>query len=209
MPVAPGDLIREKYRPVKLIGQGGMANVWLAVDVEFDSRLVAIKEPRSDLSATEQEFVQERFRRELMVCAALTKAGVPNLVSATMDISSGETRLLFMDDMPGGDLAGLIKKHPEGLPIEAAIQITLEIGEAVARIGTEVVRLRTFPLLEIPENNCRHEIIERSHRLYCRGVDDVKAGLSRRNRRWDEPFSGVGNPEALKDLVEFEHDAFR
>ena len=101
--------------------------------------------------------------------------------------------------------AGVLLKDLRGL-VTVDDLITLEVGQAVARIGTELVRLRTFPPLEIPENSCRQKIIERSHRLYCRTVEEIKSQLSRRNRRWDEPFGGVGNPESLKDLVECEYD---
>jgi formylglycine-generating enzyme required for sulfatase activity/serine/threonine protein kinase len=141
MPIAAGDILGDKYRIIELIGQGSMANVWLAEDSGFANRRVAIKEPRDDLSTNQQEYVEERFRREVQVCASLTDAGVPNLVNATTAIQHGKMQLLIMDYMPGGDLAGLIKQHPEGLPIERAIEITLHICEALAGVHTHELEI--------------------------------------------------------------------
>jgi len=41
--------------------------------------------------------------------------------------------------------------------------IVLEVGEAVARIGTEIVRLKTFPPLDMPAQNYRDRVIHKSH----------------------------------------------
>jgi hypothetical protein len=46
--------------------------------------------------------------------------------------------------------------------------VTLDSGVAVARIAGKVVRLRTLPMLEIPNDNCRDLIVERSRKRYCR-----------------------------------------
>jgi hypothetical protein len=46
--------------------------------------------------------------------------------------------------------------------------ITLEVGQAVARIGSEVVRVRTLPPLVIPPGSCRDLIVQQSHERYYR-----------------------------------------
>jgi len=56
-----------RYRIERELGQGGMANVYLAQDVKHDRR-VAIKVLREDLSAS---LGKERFLREIKVAAAL------------------------------------------------------------------------------------------------------------------------------------------
>jgi len=67
--------------------------------------------------------------------------------------------------------------------------IVLGIGETVARIRTQVVRIKTSPPKEIPEPNHREEILERSHRLHYRPAHQVKRMLARPGRRWEEPFT--------------------
>ena len=63
--------------------------------------------------------------------------------------------------------AGLLKKDLRG-QVGVADLIVQEVGEAVARIGTEVVRWEAFPPLAVPREHQREEIIERSRRQYCR-----------------------------------------
>ena len=50
--------------------------------------------------------------------------------------------------------------------------ITLETGEAIARIGTEIVRIKTPKPLKIPEGNNRERIIEVSRERYYKPADE-------------------------------------
>jgi hypothetical protein len=91
------------------------------------------------------------------------------------------------------DLQGLV--HPNDL-------ITLEKGEAIARIDTDIVRVRLPGPLQIPERHSRDAIIKRSFELYYRPVHFVRELIRRRDRRWDLPFS------PLTTLVKGEHEEF-
>ena len=57
--IAKGQLINDRYEIQKLIGEGGMANVYLAHDTILD-RKVAVKVLRGDL-AGDEKFVR-RFQ---------------------------------------------------------------------------------------------------------------------------------------------------
>ena len=79
--------------------------------------------------------------------------------------------------------------------------ITLEVGRAVARIGTHVVRLSTCMPLDLPENNFRDMIVDQSHAKYCRPTSDVKKAVATRDQRWQAPLAeripeGNGNRTA-------------
>ena len=50
--IAKGQLINDRYEILKLIGEGGMANVYLARDTILDRR-VAVKVLRGDLAGDE------------------------------------------------------------------------------------------------------------------------------------------------------------
>ena len=67
-------VLNNRYRIEKLIGQGGMADVYLGRDTLLD-RLVAIKVLHPDL-ANDQTFI-ENFRREARAAAKLVH---PNIV---------------------------------------------------------------------------------------------------------------------------------
>ena len=73
--IAKGQLINDRYEILKLIGEGGMANVYLARDTILDRR-VAVKVLRGDL-AGDEKFVR-RFQREALSASSLSH---PNIVS--------------------------------------------------------------------------------------------------------------------------------
>ena len=67
--------------------------------------------------------------------------------------------------------------------------ITLNVGQAIARIGRHVVRLETCAPLETKKEDCRDLIIARSREKYCRPTARVKEAIATRNQRWQERIS--------------------
>lgn len=122
-----------KYRILKLIGEGGMARVWLAEEPEFGGRRVAIKEPSlGQLGAAERQELEHRFQQEAKLAPQLEQAGVPNVVRAyTLERLPDGTQLLVLEYMAGGSVAELIAAHPDGMPVERALSITQDILQAL------------------------------------------------------------------------------
>ncbi len=134
MPLQPNIIILNgKYRILRLIGAGGMARVWLAEEVHF-GRQVAIKEPHAGLDSADSEELRQRFRREVKVGAALARAKTPNIVQALTAEPYGDSLLLVMDYMPGGDLEERIRQHQQGMPIADVIAIARDVLTALAAV---------------------------------------------------------------------------
>ena len=72
--ITKGQKINDRYQIVKTIGEGGMANVYLAYDTILE-RNVAVKVLRGDL-ANDEKFVR-RFQREALSASSLSH---PNIV---------------------------------------------------------------------------------------------------------------------------------
>ena len=72
--IIKGQLIDNRYKIIKSIGEGGMANVYLAFDTILE-REVAVKILRGDL-AEDEKFVR-RFQREANSASSLKH---PNIV---------------------------------------------------------------------------------------------------------------------------------
>ena len=72
--ITKGHKINDRYQIIKTIGEGGMANVYLAQDTILD-RYVAVKVLRGDL-ADDEKFVR-RFQREALSASKLVH---PNIV---------------------------------------------------------------------------------------------------------------------------------
>jgi hypothetical protein len=88
---------------------------------------------------------------------------------------------------------------------------SLERGNAIARIGTDIIRMETRGPLPIPDPNFRDRIIEESRRKYYKPVDEVKEWIRHRNQRWCQPFSPLAPGPGDKtqgDVKELVYDEF-
>jgi serine/threonine protein kinase len=131
MPIQPGQRILDKYDIVSLIGQGGMARVWLAKDMSFSGRRVALKQPLAEPAPDQQAEALQRFSKEVRVCALLQDVQVPNIVRAIGVENYEGSPLLILEYMSGGDLKQRILDNPAGLPVEQAISITIAVLQAL------------------------------------------------------------------------------
>ena len=117
-PLAPDTLVDGRYRLVRRIGAGGMADVWCADD-EMLNRRVALKF-LLDRYTEDQQFV-ERFRREAAAAAGLQH---PNVVSV-YDRGEHEGRpFIVMEYVEGASLKDLIAR---GLSAGEAIEIVRQV----------------------------------------------------------------------------------
>src|SRR5438876_845592 len=119
-----------RYRILRKLGTGGMANVYLAED-EVLGRRVAIK-ILNDRHAGDDQFV-ERFRREAKNAASLSH---PNIVSIYDRGEAEGTYYIAMEYLDGRSLKELIVARgpaPINLAIDYARQILAAVGEAQGR----------------------------------------------------------------------------
>lgn len=93
-----GKIIDNKYKIIKLIGSGGMAKVYKALDIRLD-RYVAIKVLKEDYSDNEQ-FVK-KFMKEAQADAKLAH---PNIVNVYDVGSSKDINYIVMEYMSGPSL---------------------------------------------------------------------------------------------------------
>ncbi|EPB3262925.1 TPA: Stk1 family PASTA domain-containing Ser/Thr kinase [Streptococcus pyogenes] len=101
-----GKLFAGRYRILKSIGRGGMADVYLANDLILDNEDVAIKVLRTNYQ-TDQVAVA-RFQREARAMAELNH---PNIV-AIRDIGEEDgQQFLVMEYVDGADLKRYIQNH--------------------------------------------------------------------------------------------------
>src|ERR687896_1733045 len=107
-----GTLFDGRYRILRRIGSGGMADVYLAEDQEL-GRNVAIK-ILNDRHAGDEQFV-ERFRREAKNAAGLSH---PNIVSIYDRGEAEGTYYIAMEHLDGRTLKELIvARGPAPIPI--------------------------------------------------------------------------------------------
>ncbi len=123
--IVKGQLINDRYEIIKLIGEGGMANVYLAEDTILD-RKVAVKVLRGDL-AGDDKFVR-RFQREALAASSLSH---PNIVEIHDVGEDSGNFYIVMEYIEGKTLKQLIKKRGV-LSLPEVIDIMLQLLDALA-----------------------------------------------------------------------------
>lgn len=119
-----GDRV-DKYVLERKLGEGGMAQVWVARHVDL-GKLVAIKCLSTRLTSNpefEQRFLSEGRRQ-----AALRH---PNIVEVLDFLVRGEDRFLVMDFVEGESVTELQKRKPGPLPLEVVESIGQDIALAL------------------------------------------------------------------------------
>ena len=123
--VVKGQKINDRYQIIRLIGEGGMANVYLALDTILD-RYVAVKILRGDL-ASDEKFVR-RFQREAISASSLNH---PNIVEMYDVGEDNGQYFIVMEYVEGKTLKSLIKKRG-ALTIPEVIDIMLQLTSGLA-----------------------------------------------------------------------------
>ncbi len=123
--ISKGQRINERYEIDKLIGEGGMANVYLAHDTILD-RKVAVKVLRGDL-AGDEKFVR-RFQREALSASSLAHDNIVEIY----DVGEDEGNFyIVMEFIEGKTLKQLIKKRGV-LTLSETMDIMLQLLDALA-----------------------------------------------------------------------------
>src|ERR687898_2476846 len=113
-----------RYKIVRKLGSGGMANVYLAEDQELGRR-VAIK-ILNERHANDEQFV-ERFRREAKNAAGLSH---PNIVSIYDRGEAEGTYYIAMEYIEGRSLKDrIVAEGP--LPVDRAVSYARQILGAI------------------------------------------------------------------------------
>lgn len=123
--IVKGQKINDRYQILRMIGEGGMANVYLAHDIILD-RDVAVKVLRGDL-AGDEKFVR-RFQREAISASSLSH---PNIVEV-YDVGEDDgSYFIVMEYVDGKTLKSLIKRRG-ALTLSEVVDIMLQLTSAIA-----------------------------------------------------------------------------
>jgi serine/threonine protein kinase len=150
-PLEAGTIISGRFRIIRLIGQGGMGQVYEVFDTELKER-IALKTIRPDLSA--DPHVLARFRREVQLTRHITH---PN-VCRTFDIDRDEFQVngatcqvnfLTMELLEGETLASLLGRRGR-LPVDEALPLIRQMVAALGAAHSAGVVHRDFKPANVP-----------------------------------------------------------
>jgi serine/threonine-protein kinase len=134
----PDDILKERYRILQPIGQGGMGAVYQAEDLRLEGRLTAIKEIRLDAAESDEnrEEARRQFQREASTLARLDHPMLPK-VSDFFVIDDRD--FLVMDYVPGRDLRQMIEeaiRNGRFLPEKQVLDWARQIADVLTYLHT-------------------------------------------------------------------------
>jgi len=126
LPVSIGDIVANKYRVDRVIGQGGMGIVVAAFHLELEQP-VAIKFLNPEMGSRAD--AGERFRREARAAARIHSEHVARVLD--IEVFEGRIPYMVMELLEGHDLEKELQLTGP-LPVEVAVDYILQAIDAVA-----------------------------------------------------------------------------
>ncbi len=121
-----GQILENRYKVEKLIGEGGMGRVYLAEHVDIGKK-VAVKVLHPVYGRMPD--LVERFRRE---ARAASKIGHPNIVDVTDSGTTDDGSVYFvMEYLQGVELAGIIDRQG-AIDVRRALDISTQVCRALS-----------------------------------------------------------------------------
>lgn len=122
----PGDIIADKFRVERELGQGGMASVFEATHLDLGER-VAVKVLKGEVAHIES--VVARFSREAKAMSRVKSEHVVRVLDVGK-LPTGEPYMV-MEHLEGADLGDVLSTHGPFAPSDA-VDLVLQICEAIA-----------------------------------------------------------------------------
>lgn len=126
--IEAGNILQNRYRIEKQIGQGGMGKVFVAVDERFGST-VAIKE-----TFFEDENLSKAFEREARLLNSLKHPALPK-VSDYFTEDNGQ--FIVMEFIPGDDLSEIMEKTDKSFSVEEVLIWAEQLCDALKYLHTQ------------------------------------------------------------------------
>lgn len=182
----------DSYLLEEIVGEGGMATVYRAVDPALD-REVAVKILR-DPEDTDEDF-RELFLREARTAASINHQAVIAIYNCSV---SGGAPYIVMEYMGGGSLENVLEKNPGKLDILQVCKWILDVAEGLERAARNgIVHHDIKPANIMMDNDGNVKIGDFG---IAQKKFDKFSPLSVTENSWGSPF--YVSPEKAKDGIE-------
>src|SRR5947209_5343529 len=133
--IASGQVLKQRYRIIQIVGQGGMGAVYKAEDIPFGNRLVAVKEMRqTGLDPQELKEAADAFKQEAVLLAGLKHQSLPSIYD---HFEENGRWYLVMDFIEGETLAEhLNQAKGKALPVPEVLDIGLQLSKVLGYLHT-------------------------------------------------------------------------
>jgi serine/threonine-protein kinase len=129
MPLSPGQILNQRYRIVKLLGQGGFGAVYRAWDMQMEG-VCAVKE-NLDTSPS----AQRQFEREAKLLYKLRHPNLPRVFDHF--VIEGQGQYLVMDYIEGKDLEAMLASADGHLPVNLVLDWIGQVSSALTYLHSQ------------------------------------------------------------------------
>jgi eukaryotic-like serine/threonine-protein kinase len=184
-----GDLIAERFQVVRLVGSGGLGEVYEVVDQALGNP-VAIKVLKSAVSTN--PVTLERFRREIQNARRITHPNVSRVFDLGVDRSGQQHRFFVsMEMLAGESLASHLASRPaltlaEALPVLTQLAAGLQAAHDSGVIHRD---LKPANVMLVPAEAAAPRVVITDFGLAI-SVDQLDLGLT-------ETWELIGTPEYM------------
>jgi len=126
--LAPETVLQNRYRIIRLLGQGGMGAVYEAMDARLDTT-VALKET---LFADER--LRKQFEREARLLARMHHPALPRVSD---HFAEGDGQFLVMQFIPGDDLSQMMARKQGPFPADQVLTWGDQLLDALDYLHTQ------------------------------------------------------------------------
>ncbi len=128
--MAEGSIIGNRYRILRLLGAGGMGEVYLAGDLHNNNASIALKILNNEKISRRAEDII-RFRAEAAIASTIDHPNVVKILeSGTVDINDVSVHFIAMEYLDGTNLMDVIAPN-QALPLQEALDIAIQLCEAL------------------------------------------------------------------------------
>jgi serine/threonine protein kinase len=135
--LAIDEILQERYRIVRQLGQGGMGAIYVAEDSKRFGKLVALKEILLDLDKIpdqkQQKLIRHAFEREAKLLTQLENDAFPQVIEYFLETNR---QFLVMELIHGEDLGEMLDKSQKPFALNEVLKWTDQMLDALDYLHT-------------------------------------------------------------------------
>lgn len=196
---AAGQVIEGKYEILKLVGQGGMSKVYLAMDKRLNKQW-AVKEIRKNVRDNNNELVVQSAVAEADLIKSLDHSAIVRIV----DIIDTDRDIFIVEDyIEGETLSSILEKHgaqSQERVIDWAVQLCEALEYLHTRTPPVIYRdMKPANVMLKPDGNIKVIDFGIAREYKKHNVEDT-VSLGTRGYAAPEQFGGIGQTDARTDV---------
>lgn len=128
LPLSTGQILENRYKIIKVLGEGGFGTVYLSGDTRLFGKKWAIKEVKQ---AFPLDQIKKQVEMEVRLLSSLDHPSLPEVIDF---FPVGNQYYIVMEYIEGEDLSSVVKKYRGLLPEKLIVRWAIEVAEVLSYI---------------------------------------------------------------------------